>query len=378
MNFEYTINTTVDDIIDHILERLNTDYLGGCLNITDFCWLNNENQLDHKMVLRVKSKIFESGIAKKCSGSGQSDWMIELEAKGVEIFDEGGWKKHLQNLNNNNQQRNNIKVSDFIIKVSNEFSNNLNNKYFFGKGVPTFREDLKKKINELSKNDKIPFVYQVEQIVNFKREEHSKKCQGPPCQEDDFYERISYIISTEMETLNEKIYENSKVTESINIILKKVFISHSSKDKILVGYIIEMLELIGLGSTNIFCSSYEGYGVTLGENFLERIKDELNDNVLVIFILSPNFYDSAVSLCEMGAAWIKTLYHVPILIPPFEYANVKGVIPYTHGMKIDDPAKYNTLKNLIEDKFQLPIKNNTIWEDRRNKILNGINAFLNV
>ena len=58
--------------------------------------------------------------------------------------------------------------------------------------------------------------------------------------------------------------------------------------------LIDLIETIGLKSTQIFCSSFEGYGIDLGENFLDRIKSELNEENLVLFILSENFYSSPV------------------------------------------------------------------------------------
>jgi hypothetical protein len=90
------------------------------------------------------------------------------------------------------------------------------------------------------------------------------------------------------------------------IVVKKIFISHSSQDKDIVPKLIDYMRAIGVSPRNIFCSSFEGYGIPLGENFLERIKSEITSKTLVIFVLSSNFYDSAVSLCEMGAAWVNT------------------------------------------------------------------------
>jgi len=134
---------------------------------------------------------------------------------------------------------------------------------------------------------------------------------------------------------------------------KKLFISHSSKDSLYVEQLIDIIENIGVPSDNIFCSSFEGYGIQLGEDFLARLKKELNNNVLVVFVLSNNFYSSPISLCEMGATWMQTSEHLPILIPPFDFENVKGVIPSTQGMKINDKNKLNSFKEKLEDFFSI-------------------------
>jgi|WetSurMetagenome_2_1015567.scaffolds.fasta_scaffold124650_1 hypothetical protein len=168
---------------------------------------------------------------------------------------------------------------------------------------------------------------------------------------------------------------NSMKSESSES-LEKIFISHSSFDSKFVEQIIEMLEAIGVPSEKIFCSSFEGYGVKLGSDFLNVIKDELNSNVLVLFILSSNFYSSVVSLCEMGATWVKTNQHIPILIPPFDYSDIKGVIPTTHGMKINEKEKFNSLKEKVEQLLKLEPTNINVWERKRDKILKEVKGIL--
>jgi hypothetical protein len=157
---------------------------------------------------------------------------------------------------------------------------------------------------------------------------------------------------------------------------KKIFISHSSSDIDIVEKIIDTLEAIGVPSEQIFCSSFEGYGVKLGADFLETIKTELNSDVLVLFVLSSNFYASVVSLCEMGATWVKTNEHIPILIPPFEYSEIKGVIPTTHGMKINEKPKFNSLKEKVEHFMGLKQSNFSAWERKRDNILKEIKTLL--
>lgn len=176
--------------------------------------------------------------------------------------------------------------------------------------------------------------------------------------------------------LNVPEVEITKETETKMNTKKKIFISHSSKDAKIVEQVIEILEGIGVKSDKIFCSSFEGYGIGLGIDFLETIKSELNNEVLVLFILSSNFYQSPVSLCEMGATWVKTSEHIPILIPPFDYRDIKGVIPNTQGMKIDDKIKMNSLKEKVESFLSLTPKNFSAWERKRDNILNTIKIIL--
>ena len=176
-----------------------------------------------------------------------------------------------------------------------------------------------------------------------------------------------------IEELKKEVEFNQNLTNNLcENSIEKVFISHSSKDSFYADEIIEIIETIGLSSEQIFCSSFEGYGVDLGENFMERLKKELDSSVLVIFILSENFYSSPVSLCEMGATWIKTNEHIPILIPPFDYKNIKGVIPLTQGFNINETLKFNLFKESIERYFKLRPIDFSVWERKRDKIINRI------
>ncbi|KAB0651481.1 toll/interleukin-1 receptor domain-containing protein [Acinetobacter bohemicus] len=159
--------------------------------------------------------------------------------------------------------------------------------------------------------------------------------------------------------------------------LKKIFISHATKDKEIIEELIDLLENIGINSAQIFCSSFEGYGIPLGENFLDKIKQELSSEVLVLFVITKNFYDSKVCLCEMGAAWALSKGHIPIVVPPLSYSDIQGVIPLTQGLLINDVPKLNSLKEKLEEIFEIEgkISLNT-WERKRKKFITSLNEFI--
>ena len=160
--------------------------------------------------------------------------------------------------------------------------------------------------------------------------------------------------------------------KTIHKVGKKVFISHASADKDIVEKLIDLLRAIGVNPSDIFCSSFEGYGINLGDNFLDTLKRELGNEALVLFVLSRKFYESPICLCEMGAAWVTSKEHVPILIPPLTFGDVKGVFPNTQGMFLNDKDKINSLKELIEKFFKLTPVKHSIWERERNNILEEI------
>jgi len=167
------------------------------------------------------------------------------------------------------------------------------------------------------------------------------------------FKTVVKSIENYIEELNDDFKAEDTNLSKTESKINKIFISHSSLDKNIVEELIDILETIGLNSTQIFCSSFEGYGINFGEDFLARIKEELNNEVLVLFLLSNNFYSSPVSLCEMGATWVKTSQHIPILIPPFDFKDIKGVIPLTQGFKINNPQSLSHFKVRLKKFFLL-------------------------
>jgi len=158
--------------------------------------------------------------------------------------------------------------------------------------------------------------------------------------------------------------------------MNKLFISHSSKDDPKIKPFIDLIEDIGVPHTSIFYSSHPAYGVGLGENIFTRLKTELEGDVFALFMLSDNFYNSPVCLCEMGAVWIKSNKQIPILIPPFDFSSVQGVFSGSLGFKLDDKKQLNNFKSELESYFKLNPINFTRWEEKRDEYLSKIEVLL--
>ncbi len=171
----------------------------------------------------------------------------------------------------------------------------------------------------------------------------------------------------------------AKLADSQRDSIDRVFVSHSSKDKEIVAGIVDLIEVMGLRSDQIFCSSLEGRSIAPGEDFMLRLKNEISSNTLVLFILTHNFYESPVSLCEMGAAWVLSKAHVPILIPPFDFPDVKGVFQTTQGLVVNDAYKLSSLREMIRTLFSITDKSDHIvWEQKRNRFIASTNSALGI
>lgn len=155
-----------------------------------------------------------------------------------------------------------------------------------------------------------------------------------------------------------KALRNSKLLgENMNR-NKKVFISHCSKNKSITHKFVDLLKRIGLDNDNIYYSSYEETGADYLENCLDSIKKKFEENeLLVIFMISKEFYSSNICLAEMGATWVTTEDYIPIILPPFGYSDIKGVMdPMKNSIMLLDQeidTKLDKLKGALEKFFNI-------------------------
>lgn len=177
--------------------------------------------------------------------------------------------------------------------------------------------------------------------------------------------------------------KTTKTTEEVeNQKISKIFISHSSNDVNYVSHLVQLLNDIGIkkNQENIFCSSLPGYGIPYGENIYDFLKSELNkSNIMVLFVLSHNYYESAPCLNEMGAAWISSKEYNSILTPNFDFRKISGALdPSKISFKMDDKDGLNKFKDKMVEIFDLEDVNYQIWEEDREKFVKEIRKFSKV
>ncbi len=158
-----------------------------------------------------------------------------------------------------------------------------------------------------------------------------------------------------------------------------VFISHSSKDIEFVEALVTLLESIGFDNTNLFCSSIPDYWIGLSKDIFASLRKLFTDHELfVIFVQSPRYYESPVSLNEMGAAWVLQSDYCSILTKDMQKDDMRGVFDdHTIFLKVDAPqveARMNELKNSLTKMFGLPAMSDNTWERKRNIFLKAVNA----
>lgn len=85
--------------------------------------------------------------------------------------------------------------------------------------------------------------------------------------------------------------------------MKKIFVSHQTKDKNIADILVDFLIAIGIQADTIFCSSIPGNDVK--EKISDEIVSALETSIIDIIVLSNNYYQSAYCQNEAGIIWYK-------------------------------------------------------------------------
>ena len=177
----------------------------------------------------------------------------------------------------------------------------------------------------------------------------------------------------------EKYYAEEGASEVAQTNAPKIFISHSTKDKPYVEKIVALLDDMGLDQTQLFCSSMPGYDIPVGKDIFEYLREQfLEYDLHVIFVHSPSYYQSAVSLNEMGAAWALRSDYTSLLIPGFSFGQMVGVVNNNViAIKLDNDCievkdKLNQLYARIVEEFGLRRKPDVVWEQKRDRFIDDV------
>lgn len=155
--------------------------------------------------------------------------------------------------------------------------------------------------------------------------------------------------------------------------MPSIFVSHAAKDERLVEEFVELLQVgIGVHPNDIFCSSLPGMNIPTGTAFIDYIKSKITSPKLVLLVVSQEFLKSQFCHNEVGATWALSLPIYPMLVPPVDYPDVRGVLGGIQLSKIDDKEKLNDLRDDITAKLGLTPLKTSHWEKKRDKFLDKL------
>lgn len=92
---------------------------------------------------------------------------------------------------------------------------------------------------------------------------------------------------------------------SLKVSRKRIFISHSSKDKQYITKFVNQILCLGVGVSpdDVFCTSIEDLGIKNGEDIRNHIHDNIRSAEYSFLMVSDNYKASEICINEMGAVW---------------------------------------------------------------------------
>lgn len=132
----------------------------------------------------------------------------------------------------------------------------------------------------------------------------------------------------------------------------KIFISHSSEDKMLIDEFVDKVLRLSCGfkTSEIIYTSLHTTGVKFGENIPQFIKENIETSSVIFFMISPNYRKSEVCLNEMGAAWALNKKMISFLLPNTSFNSLGWLTSFDKAIKIYDSEGLDKLATMLSRK----------------------------
>lgn len=159
---------------------------------------------------------------------------------------------------------------------------------------------------------------------------------------------------------------------------KKIFISHSSKDKDVVEKFIDHILMLGIGlsSDDIFCTSIEDLAIKNGEEIRNHIQANIQNADFSILLISNNYKNSEICLNEMGAVWAYNNNVRLYLLPESNFDNIGWLCNTKQAEKLFNSITLDSLKIELSQYYSLKDKGST-WSRQREYFLKCFEQFNN-
>jgi len=151
---------------------------------------------------------------------------------------------------------------------------------------------------------------------------------------------------------------------------KKIFISHSSKDKDVIekftDYILQLG--IGLSHEDIFCTSIEEMGIKNGEDIRNHIRENVQTADFSFLMISKNYKQSEICLNEMGAVWATENRVRYYLLPDVDFNEIGWLCDAKKADRLGNSVVLDAIEEELTGFYGLPRKGG-IWSRQRQNFM---------
>ncbi len=147
---------------------------------------------------------------------------------------------------------------------------------------------------------------------------------------------------------------------------KKIFVSHSSKDKDVIekftDYILQLG--IGLSHEDIFCTSIEEMGIKNGEDIRSHIRENVQTADFSFLMISKNYKQSEICLNEMGAVWATENRVRYYLLPDVDFKEIGWLCDARKADRLGNSVVLDAIEEELTEFYGLPRKGG-VWSRQR-------------
>ena len=136
----------------------------------------------------------------------------------------------------------------------------------------------------------------------------------------------------------------------------KIFVSHSSKDEIIVNGFVKNILMLGCGfrRTDIFCT-LDHTVIRTGDDFRDEIIENMRNCDYILCMISDNYKNSEVCQNELGAAWAMTGKRVlPFKFPNVNFSEIGFLNIVKQAADLSDKSKLDELYDELCHFYDLP------------------------
>lgn len=154
---------------------------------------------------------------------------------------------------------------------------------------------------------------------------------------------------------------------------KRIFISHSSKDKQIVSDFVDHILCLGIGidRNDIFCTSIEDLAIRNGEDIRQHIQDNIRCADYSFILISDNYKNSEICLNEMGAVWAYDANVRLFLLPNTDYDTIGWLCDTRKADKLDNSTALDTLYQEMKHFYSLQ-ENFRGWSQQRETFIDKV------
>lgn len=153
----------------------------------------------------------------------------------------------------------------------------------------------------------------------------------------------------------------------------QLFISHAHKDADIADALVDIVETaLQAPPDSILCTSAPGYGLPLGADVSDHLRNHLSQASCVIAVLTPYSLSSKWCLFELGGAWARSTCTYPLLAGGLTQKDLPAALSGTLGGQLNDARDLRALLKDLERRLGWPEKNREAAENKITKLIANI------